>query len=54
MIYFLSAMAGAFFLTALLIGALFWDESNVHVLLMEGGAIIAGVIFISLAKSIGG
>lgn len=54
MIYFLSAMAGAFFLIALLIAALLWDEADVHALLMEGGAIIAGVIFLSLAKSIGG
>ena len=54
MIYFLSAMSGAFFFSALLIGALFWDEANGRALLMEGGAIIAGVIFLSLAKSIGG
>jgi hypothetical protein len=47
-------MSGAFFFSALLIGALFWDEANGRALLMEGGAIIAGVIFLSLAKSIGG
>lgn len=54
MIYFLSALAGAFFMSALLIVALSWDESDGRVFLMEGAAIIAGVIFLSLAKSIGG
>lgn len=47
-------MAVAFFISALLIAAIFWDESDVHALLIEGGAIIAGVIFLSLVESIGG
>lgn len=54
MVYFLSAVAGAFFISALMIGGVFRDECDGVALLLEGGTIICGVVFLSLARSIGG
>ena len=56
MIYFFSALAGAFFMIALLIVALCWVDGQIeaHGLLLEAGSIIGGFIFLSLAMSIGG
>lgn len=54
MIYFLSALAGAFFMAASVIVAAFWDECDGRVLLMEASTAIGGVLFLLLAMSIGG
>lgn len=54
MIYFLSALAGAFFMAAALIVAVCWDDCDGKVLVMEASAVIGGVVFLLLAKNIGG
>lgn len=54
MIYFLSALAGAFFAAATLIVAVFWDDCDGKVLVLEAGAVIGGIVFLSLAMNIGG
>lgn len=56
MIYFFSALAGAFFMSALLIVAVCWADGQIetHGLLLEAVAIIGGFIFLSLAMRVGG
>lgn len=54
MIYFLSALAGAFLMSVLFIAAVCWDECDGQMLLLEGFLIISGVIVLSIARSIGG
>ena len=54
MIYFLSAMSGALFLGALLIGIVALDYETWPMLLMEGIAIAVGIVLLLLAKNIGG
>lgn len=54
MIYFLSALAGAFFMAAAVIVAVCWDVCDGKVLLMEASTVIGGIVFLLLAMNIGG
>ena len=54
MVIFLSAIAGALLLGAVLISALSWDEVSGKGLILEGGSIFCAVVLLSIARDIGG